>query len=563
MKKGLLTKALSLLLCLLMLVPVFASCKEEETPAPETSADSTPTTQAPPAEEKFDIEKIISSGEYKIVVNEGATDYVIVYPAGAEMEKAVAESLAAKLETDTGAAIAVKDDTAAEVEKEILIGNTNRTADDKLLDGVKANDYIVKASGSKLLIGAYNVDCYELAWKRAMIAFNVTEVDEKYYAYFKNDYSYQRNGDYTVDDLTVDGNSISKYVVVYGDDFEKAIAESVQLMIQETCGYVLPIKKSALASEAAEFEILVGSHTGRVASQLQTTNTYEFKSIGKLLVFYFTNDRSGKTAVMGYTDALEALVKDGTTEIKTISITGAMSNANAGEVILSQNFSAVSGANVDEVLASAGINVLYTNTWSSSPAKFAEISNGALKLNGGGTAYEIVSENKLVGVDSLTLQFDLKVESLGVMEVLFSKTHVVSNNLEASSVMFRDYPTADSNAAYNSPSKGNGQNLGYLTQIVTSSGKVDIGPKQTNIGGTSAFNKTYKVVIEMIIGESISVSIFDGTTQVGTTRTITKDNGTIVDSVTSISIRLEKSPITIDNVILSNGSYVDYKMANN
>ena len=151
MKKGLFTKGLALLLCLLMLVPMIASCTKDEAETPETSGNDVPQTTTPPAdEEEFDINDILNSSDYKMVVTEGATDYVIVYPAGAEMEKAVAESLKAKLEENTGAVIEVKDDSAAEAEKEILIGNTNRTADDTIFNGVKAKDYVVKASGSNL-----------------------------------------------------------------------------------------------------------------------------------------------------------------------------------------------------------------------------------------------------------------------------------------------------------------------------------------------------------------------------------------------------------------------------
>ena len=548
MKKGLFTKELSLLLCLLMLVSVFASCNKNNDTQQETDGTEPVSTTAP--SDESNINDILASDDYKVVVTEGVTDYVIVYPAGADTEKAVAESLKAKLEADTGAVIEVKDDTAAEAEKEILIGNTNRTADDTLFNGVKINDYVVKASGDKLLVGAYTVDCYEMAWKRALIALNVTEADGKYYAYFEADYSYQRNGDYTVSDLTVDGNSISKYVIVYGDDLEKTVADSVQLMIQEICGYILPVRKSNLASEAAEFEIIVGDATNRAVAQLETTNTYEFKSIGKSLLFYFTNDGSGKKAVSDYGDALEALVADGTTEIKTLSVTGAISNANAGEVLFSQNFDSVTGTTTDEVLASAGIEVLYTNVWSFADGKYAAASNGGLKLNGGWTKYKLLSPTSLVGVDAYTIQMDVTFDyqsSFGNFNVLFGGTAAETKDAETgrSGIQIRNLPNNSST------DQSQGTDVQYMgVRILKDDGA---GAQLYNSG--VKLTETNKLVIE-IDKTAGTINVY-----VNGTLLISETNHTVETG--NICLRMQNTAVTVDNFIVSNGTYVDYQSAQN
>ena len=559
MKSKVFVRAISSLLCVLMLVPAFASCNKNEEAEDTTETTAPATTTDSGASDEFDINAIINSSDYVMVVTEGNSDYVIVYPAGGELEKAAAESLKEKIEVDTGAIVELRDDTSPETEKEILIGQTNRKADDGILSGIKVNDYIVKASGKKILVGAYNVEGFEMAWKRVMIALNVTEANGQMYAYFKSDYSYQRNGDYTADDLTVNGISISKYTVVYGDDLEKSIAEHVQLMIQSACGYVLPIKKSANASEAGEFEILVGSNTGRAAANLTTDNTYEFKTADKALVLYYTNNRSGKQIADELEAAIEALIKDGKSELKDIAISGTVAAAGTGAIIASMNFDGITAGDTEAVLNATGINVLYENAWSFPDKKLAVITtDGKLALNGGGTAYELFSSAKLSGVKNFTLQFDLSVTSLGVMEILLAKENSAYSSVVANSVMFRNFSTSSASSGWTNGTS----NLGYLTQHLSGSTKTPIGPQQTNIGDSAAFGKTYKVVIEVETGASISVSIFDGSNQVGATRTVKATDGTLVDTISSISIRLENAPVILDNIILSDGNYVDFLSAN-
>lgn len=234
----------------------------------------------------------------------------------------------------------------------------------------------------------------------------------------------------------------------------------------------------------------------------------------------------------------------------------------AGDVLYSQNFDSLSAStDTDAVLKALGITVPYEYSWSN-PGKYAEItSDGRLKLNGGGTAYEIISAKELHATTSFTLQFDLEVTSLGNMELLLTKTNENydsskgPNSATGNSVMFRNYNSADETSGF-----ANGTtNLGYLTQSLTDGSKTNIGVQQTHIGGSSAYGQTYKVIVEMVAGTSLSVSIYDANeNQVGTTRTVTTADGTICDDVNGISIRLQNAPITIDNVIFSVGTYSDY-----
>ena len=143
------------------------------------------------------------------------------------------------------------------------------------------------------------------------------------------------------------------------------------------------------------------------------------------------------------------------------------------------------------------------------------------------------------GVDAFTLQFDLTTETLGVMEVLLSKNHTAYDS-ESNCVMIRD--------------GGNG-NLKYWLQYhkTTDTKKNDIANTAKIVDG--GIGQTYKVVIEVVVGSSMKVSLYDTEgVEVATTTATTN----LYDELSSVSIRLQGAPITVDNIIYSVGSYSDY-----
>ena len=141
-----LTRVLSLLLALLMCVSLFAACtKEDPTPAPDGQSSSNAT----PAK----------SEDLKIVV-QSQTKYVIVrnYRASEDVIKAV-NSIVIAFRDYLGVEIKVKEcfndrpDPADVVqEKEILVGATNRP-ESRVLELLRSEDYIVRATGDKLVVG--------------------------------------------------------------------------------------------------------------------------------------------------------------------------------------------------------------------------------------------------------------------------------------------------------------------------------------------------------------------------------------------------------------------------
>lgn len=106
-------------------------------------------------------------------------EYTIVYPAGGVREQAAAEQLAVWFGEQTGHLLPVSDDSAAEHEREIVIGKTNRAAS---LDpaALAEQTYGIKASGSKLALAAATTAGYHAIKERMMMLMSDNKLTENF-----------------------------------------------------------------------------------------------------------------------------------------------------------------------------------------------------------------------------------------------------------------------------------------------------------------------------------------------------------------------------------------------
>ena len=140
-----LTRILSLILALLMVLATLAACKPEE----EVEV-----------EEEYEEEE--DQGITLNLIDEGVTEYVLVrdYKASNAVINAV-NSMVTSIKTNIGATITIKEcfndleDEPLDVvtEKEILIGMTNRPESIEALEGMRSKDYTISNHGTKLVIG--------------------------------------------------------------------------------------------------------------------------------------------------------------------------------------------------------------------------------------------------------------------------------------------------------------------------------------------------------------------------------------------------------------------------
>lgn len=206
----------------------------------EESTTETTTEAPPPALE---------------LIRNGKTDFVIVYPENAG-EKTISAAIALKdaIKRFTGATIRYKDDYIGhssvdqEAVYEILLGNTNRKESQEAMKRVRADEYLIEAVGTKLVIGGTT----ELANHNAVSRFvNEWMVDsETLFAgctdgslSFGEDDAYLYTKKYTISSMTVNGTPIAQCSFVIPDDWaaEKGVAKLLRRHIRIYTGYQLPV----------------------------------------------------------------------------------------------------------------------------------------------------------------------------------------------------------------------------------------------------------------------------------------------------------------------------------
>ena len=245
-----------------MLTPAFIAC--------DNGSDTPETTEGAPSSEP---EQTEAPAANSIKLTEGGQGlFTIIRPD--ESTTAVynlSKKLGEDLKAATGAEFKLDTDfmswnTVRDPEKyEILIGHTNYDETLAVMEEIKYFDYAIVIRGKKIIIAAYT----ESSLKKAMTYFNnnmlpliAKDADGDFAIAFED--QYYRNK-YSVESLTLDGNPIENYVVVYGKDNNagQTVAQSIVDVIASATGVYLPIVSDK--ETEAECEILAGK-TNRALS---------------------------------------------------------------------------------------------------------------------------------------------------------------------------------------------------------------------------------------------------------------------------------------------------------
>lgn len=259
MKKTILI--VTLLLAIVMMIPTMIACDGEE--AVETTAETTEAIveeTEPPKPEPVKL----TDGKKAL--------YTIVRPDESEGVFELTKSLAEMLKTATGVDFKNTTDfvswnTVRDPEAyEILLGFTNYDETAEVMKDLKYFDYAVVVRGHKIIITAYT----DASLKKAVNYFrdNIIPLIAKgedgscvIEAFADEIY----RGKYDIDTVTLDGNPLQNYTVVYGKSAPagEAAAQKVVDVIATKTGIYLPMKNDTEAE--TECEILVGA-TNRAAS---------------------------------------------------------------------------------------------------------------------------------------------------------------------------------------------------------------------------------------------------------------------------------------------------------
>lgn len=301
---------------LLMLLSTLAACSNRK-----NSEDSDGETQqtAPPASESSEI-----------VTNftvEMLSTMKIVYAHGASDEIATkADELKNVIKSIYGVELLVASDYLREgssiykeVSNEILLGETNRAADDAYYAAIRYEDYGYTTAGGKIIIGGGNTQ----ATLKAISDFAFHIVTMKKGGadiFFTPEFSAEYQFDYTATEILLNGVSCQEYRIVYPENsthFEEQLAIHVASNLQNLVGYRPDIVSDA-NTYTNGYEILIGKTNRNDA--LYTTATNEFEGCivadGKFIAAYGDSALGNTVAVTELTTRIQSSVVDKKVDLK-------------------------------------------------------------------------------------------------------------------------------------------------------------------------------------------------------------------------------------------------------
>ena len=287
---------IAFLLAILTLVPLLIAC-DKGTDTPDTTAGADATEPEVTGSGDVNSTKLTAGGKglFTIIRPDDSTTSVFN----------LTKDLGEKLKKATGAEFELDTDfkgwnTVRDPEKyEILVGNTNYDETAEILKDIRYFDYAIVIRGNKIVIAAYN----ETSLRKAMTYFNnnmlpliAKDADGDFCIAFE-DKVYKNK--YNVNSLTLDGNPIQDYVVVYGKDTPAGatVAQSVVDVIASATGYYLPIVNDKEAETA--LEIIAGKTNRSVSSGIVTLPNLSYNvslQSGKLVIDCHSAD-TGEAAV--------------------------------------------------------------------------------------------------------------------------------------------------------------------------------------------------------------------------------------------------------------------------
>lgn len=273
-----------MLLALMTLLPTFIACnpgEPAESSAPDTTVPEIAETD-PPAPEGI---KLTKGGKALFTIIRPDECTQSIYTLARDLGEELKEITGVEFEQDTD----FKGwNTVRDPEKyEIILGYTNYDETVEVLKDIKYYDYAIVQRGNKIVIAAYT----EASLKKALTYFRnnmVSKIEKDADGDFALAFEEQiyRNK-YNVESLTLDGNPIENYVVVYGKNTPsgETVAQSVVDVIASATGIYLPIVSDKEAE--VECEILAGK-----------TNRAESAGVDSLAnLSYNVSLQSGKLAI--------------------------------------------------------------------------------------------------------------------------------------------------------------------------------------------------------------------------------------------------------------------------
>ncbi len=232
-----------------------------------------PTGTATRAEIAQVIKNLLPAVGRKEIVLDGRSDYVIVIDESDEGAAAAAERLQYQIKTVTGAKLDVVDDGAAAKDKEIVIGKTSRGDKIDTAD-ITGNGYEIAVSGGRVFIGSADADgLYRGAVNLANACTSGDDVR------FTEKSAERVPFEYPVGKLTINGNDISKYQILYPAGASEQTMIGVNDLveyIEKACGVKVPAKEGT----KGDFAIIIEEKTVKADGAGDDCDTFKVKNEG-------------------------------------------------------------------------------------------------------------------------------------------------------------------------------------------------------------------------------------------------------------------------------------------
>ena len=285
-------KILSFVLAVVFVLSMFAACNKTDTDSTdnsnnaESSADATESGAAGVDNTPADPDALLSIDAKYVVVRPAKCDSAIV-DAAAELKETIA--------TATGGEITIKEDTLrgdeAPAQYEILVGQTNREESGKALEGLAYGDYIVTATGDKLVINSLSTDSLldAIEYVKGLFA------DKSGTVSIKAEDLKTEKVEYKYDDIKLGDTSLEGYTIIIPNNataLVKSYADKFQAAVLENSGILLPIERDVI--KETDKEILLGSTSRDASKKIKVsglaTNGYKITKSGSKIVIKGKDD---------------------------------------------------------------------------------------------------------------------------------------------------------------------------------------------------------------------------------------------------------------------------------
>lgn len=285
----------AMLISLLLLTSVLASCSNADKPGGGTEAGQGDSSQLPgsslpdgsesePPEASEPEAKLISGGktEYEIIYTEDPTDEV--FNAAVKIQTVFQEA--------TGIRLTLKSDYLSSGETtegkkcKILVGNTKFAESKKEYEGLRYQDYSVINDGNHIVFAAYTTRAYDTAinWFVNNVLSGLS-ADKKELVMTGEGTRGELVKNYKISSWKIGDNDMKNYKIIYSENTYKKAAMALRDYIAAKTGNYLEVVRDIKADES-KYEILVGATNRAESSAVETPKAlnYTIKNVNDKLV---------------------------------------------------------------------------------------------------------------------------------------------------------------------------------------------------------------------------------------------------------------------------------------